>query len=370
MKKNIIFIITGNIIHGGNSRYVKIFNYLDKRQNKNFDYYLVINSKLYNLFKFKKILYSNKNIFILRNGSEIFNINSLFYKILNNSYISRSIYFIQIMIITARLKNKIFHLGPGGVIISDFIKIFTNNPVICSAFHSGENALKTIRSYYKKADIIETHTPSLYNKILKSGFNNVYLSNGTFFDYTGKDYKLEPENYYKNVIFSGRLELSKNIDLFLDLAVEYKRKHPKSHVKFIIMGEGSLKNKVIKYAEQYNNIKYLGFVSEPFRFLKKGILFFCIQKDKISQSLTEAMLAGNIILMSKEGDYKKFKNPGVFFIAKKSNINDLCNKIFFIMNLDKQNIKVMRLENRKKIERIVNPQNYIEFFERIYTKIN
>ncbi|MCK9225254.1 MAG: glycosyltransferase [Candidatus Muirbacterium halophilum] len=364
MKKSIIFVLIGNLIHGGNSRYLKIFNYLNNKKSDKYRFYLYINSALFNLFKNKKYIISSNNIVILRNGNEFLNKESVFFKVLNNSYISRVLFFFQIVLKTFKIKNKIYHLGPGGVMISDFIKFFLKAPVICSAFHSGENALKTIRTFYKKADIIETHTPSLFDKIKKDGFNNIYLSPGTFYNFTQN--KNHNFNTQKHIVFSGRLENSKNVNIFLKTAVKYNELFPESNVKFIILGDGSLKEKVIDFEKKYKNIKYYGFVDNTYDYLIKSSIFYCLQKDKISQSLTEAMLAGNLVLMSKEGDYKTFNTKGIFIVKDIHNINNICNIINNIFKLEKIEFQNLRKENMNFIEKIVNPVNYISFFESLW----
>jgi glycosyltransferase involved in cell wall biosynthesis len=150
---------------------------------------------------------------------------------------------------------------------------------------------------YKRADLIITVSKGIRSELIALGISSKkILAIPNFFNVAGID-KLSEEalsddhsslfNHYNVIITSGRLSLQKNQAAMLHIVKGMDRKRTKA--KLVILGEGELKNDLVRLAtsmnlkiyidgstKEWNNecdVFLLGHQTNPFKFLSKARLF-------------------------------------------------------------------------------------------------
>lgn len=100
----------------------------------------------------------------------------------------------------------------------------------------------------------------LHSRLVKEGYSHVFnIPNGV----NTKLFRLchNPADYKRfNVLYVGRLERDKGIDILASIISHINRKSNTGKIDFTICGSGSLEHIIKKLAKQYNNTHYLGFV--------------------------------------------------------------------------------------------------------------
>ena len=147
-----------------------------------------------------------------------------------------------------------------------------------------------------------------------------------------KNYRIGSKNI-KNIFFIGRLVNSKDPYFFLE-GCNLARKSNKFNIN--IVGEGPDKKKLIKFSKYNNlNVKFYGYVDNPFQVFKNKIDLFCLTSkyDGTPNVLGEAISYGipclapknvglsNELLMNGKGGYLYSSNQLLSF--KKNLLNIL-----------------------------------------------
>jgi len=113
-----------------------------------------------------------------------------------------------------------------------------------------------LKRVIKKADGIRVVSQGIKNKLIKRNVDKnkirvistpVNINKFQTFDQS-RIYELEQKYPNKNILFVGRLEPVKNLEWFLDVFKEIKKEY--KNVNFLIIGEGSLKNKLKSKTEE------------------------------------------------------------------------------------------------------------------------
>ena len=192
--------------------------------------------------------------------------------------------------------------------------IFANMDSWFSEVHSDMKKL-WYRKYYsfnfamENCDVIDFLSPYILegvkerNVIIKE--SSVSVAPCSFTDYSkcfiGNKSKIE-------IAFSSRLEPDKNPMIYLEAAKSIAAKYP--FVKFHLLGEGTLVNKIKTYIEMNNLTDKVNFRfhNNPPEILAETSIFVSIQSNTNypSQSVLEAMACGNAIIASNTGDTKLF----------------------------------------------------------------
>jgi glycosyltransferase involved in cell wall biosynthesis len=142
-------------------------------------------------------------------------------------------------------------------------------------------------------------------KLVQQKLNaNIYVvPNGTDFTNIMKN-----ENNYENdikhpsILFLGRLEKIKGIEVLIKAIPEIKKKIPDIHV--YLAGEGSRKNWIIKLIRELNidnNVTFLGYITgyTKYFYIKNADLFVAPSYyESFGLSILEAMACGKAIVAS------------------------------------------------------------------------
>ncbi|PNV80067.1 MAG: hypothetical protein C0196_03510 [Dictyoglomus turgidum] len=161
------------------------------------------------------------------------------------------------------------------------------------------------RLLFSRAQLIDLLYPSaIKSSILRPYLKKVRITPCSFTDYN--EFKsAKKENV---VTFVGRLIKEKRPFLFLEVIRILRDRYPDviKNWKFIILGDGYLKRKIMDYIER-NNLSDLVFTSSSYsskEILKKSKIFVTLQilTNYPSQALIEAMACENAVIATKDDD--------------------------------------------------------------------
>ncbi|MEM3399860.1 MAG: glycosyltransferase family 4 protein [Candidatus Micrarchaeia archaeon] len=195
-------------------------------------------------------------------------------------------------------------------------------------------AFDNIRTTCERADAIVVNS-----KFLKGIVSRSYaveskkirvIPNGVYLQET-KDV-----NRAKNsIIFIGRLEREKGIDIAIDVLQILKEKG--ENVELRVVGDGSMRDYVVEKAKSLP-ISYYGFVSEE----KKAELLrsshFCIIPSRFEPFgivALEAMLSGAIVVSSDSGGLKEIIKDGENGIIAGNTAREMADAIYSLMHDDR-----------------------------------
>lgn len=332
---------------GAAKRYTLLYMELLKKYPENI--FLIVNGHLY--YQLVSIFpgIDTTNIFVIRKGKDVpaseAKQNTTFYSdhspdpyetdkntsLLRKIYWYYKNYFIQKKIFNEieflRMKHniKVFTgVFSGGLPLVFYLNtkpgkasvIFANMDSWFSEVHHDINKL-WYRKYYsfnylmEHADYIDFLSPYIYEGVKKRNVklkvDSVSVAPCSFADYSN----CRPgDRAAFEIAFCARLEPDKNPVMFLEAAAVLHKKYP--HVKFHLLGEGSLVYEIEKFIE-VNGLA--GAVN--FRFHKNPPEIFARTSVVVSlqtgtnypsQSLLEAMACGNAVIASNTGDTSMFIN--------------------------------------------------------------
>ena len=243
-------------------------------------------------------------------------------------------------------------------IFSDFIKKITVAKKIA-----------IIHSFDIKNDInlkILRDNIGIYNKV---GFRSIEIqrnyerniggSTKTFLCLSGIPQKfikdMDEKKDWKNdkqfkIVFAGRLEKNKNVNLILK-AIKLVKNNVS--VQLNIIGGGKEKNHLKKMIRKLNisdNVNILGTMSREnvYEEMKKADMFIMVSfKETLGLTYLEAIAAGDLVIGTKnQGIYGLFdESEGCFFVDPYSS-TELAHKIEYCFKLDEKIVNKMR-ENAK-----------------------
>lgn len=164
----------------------------------------------------------------------------------------------------------------------------------------------------------------------------------------------------------GRLSVEKGIDTLLQAC-------ERGNFKVVLMGDGPLRDKVLKAAEKNPNIIYLGF--QPKHVIEDcmkrciALLFPSVSYEGFSITMLEAMSMGTPIIASRLGSMAEVltdRVTGLHFEA--GNADDLLSKINEISG-DASLVKTLGLNARKTYLELYTPEVNYKILLDIYTKL-
>lgn len=182
----------------------------------------------------------------------------------------------------------------------------------------------------------------MYNQI-KSLTNRKSLIAGNFIDEKFHSKFFEKKKKFINkIVYMGNLDKNKNPLLLIRGFIKLIKTYPK--VELIMLGDGPLKSKILEIKEKNNlkNLKILGFIKNPIKYLINSDLLICTSKSEgISRSVLEALFYGIPVMTSNvDGSkdlIKNFKNGFVFN-----------NESIFFSNFKKVLIWSKKLSKKRK----------------------
>ncbi|WP_230868047.1 glycosyltransferase [Iocasia frigidifontis] len=175
---------------------------------------------------------------------------------------------------------------------------------------------------------------------------------------------------------AGSITLRKGYDDFVDMARELNR--VAKNIKFVIAGEPprnsvTYYNKLKRKIKNYNlekKIKFVGWVDDITDFLSSIDLFvLCSKNEGLPRVVIEAMaMAKPVVATNAGGTNEAIDNGKTGFIVDKGNKNELVAKIEYMID-NKEEMKEMGKEGRRKVENDFSLKTYISKFENLLDSI-
>ena len=228
---------------------------------------------------------------------------------------------------------------------------------------SGKINLFLIKALFNKADLIISNSRGVENdlkKLLPITTNTKVIYNPIDKEYIDikKDICQDISFYFnkvnKYIISIGRLiPLKRNLDL---ITAFYKLQEKDKNLKLIFLGDGILKDGLIKNCKSLNledKVYFLGNVSNPFYYLNKADLFVLTSETEgFPNVLVEAMTCGIPVISSdcKSGPREILNNEEYGLLYPVGDINILIEKMNYYLykNKDIEKIKNKNLERIKE----------------------
>jgi glycosyltransferase involved in cell wall biosynthesis len=200
---------------------------------------------------------------------------------------------------------------------------------------------KKLGTWHKVDKYILLNRTSLIPFAKREFITRNYVVKPNFFD--NNIFNTEPrEPFY---LFVGRLSEEKGIEILLDTWKDIPQ-------TLFIIGDGPLKEKVIDKANNYSNIKYLGFRNKEFIVdqLRKcsALVFPSVCYENMPLSIIEAFSCGTPVIASDTGGPSEMVKPGNNGLLFKTDDKvDLLQKIIYWNRLS-INEKVLFSKNARK----------------------
>lgn len=238
-------------------------------------------------------------------------------------------------------------------------KLFNKNTKIIYVQHSvyGMNINKKNKIQLLIHHKLATHI-NLYNKCDKV----IFVSKGVEEDFSKYyridlkkksiiynpviDYNINIEKKkvgkYINLITVGRIEEEKN-QIYILEALNILIKD-RIKVKLKIVGEGSLKNKLIEYCIKNNlndYVEFLGYKNNVYEIIKKSDIFILSSKhESFGNVLIESMYSGTPVISTDcpYGPKEILKNNQYGYLVDLNNVNELVEKIKLISSNDNKDL--------------------------------
>lgn len=160
------------------------------------------------------------------------------------------------------------------------------------------------------------------------------------------DYNINIEekksNKYIDLITVGRIEEEKN-QIYILQAIDILIKDG-IKVRLKIVGEGSLKNKLIKYCKTNNlsdYVEFLGYKNNVYEIIKESDIFILTSKhESFGNVLIESMYSGTPVISTDcpYGPKEILKDNEYGYLVDLNNINELVEKIKFLSSNDNKNL--------------------------------
>lgn len=303
----VAILMAGDSIVGGGGaerRFVRLFQYL---QRDNIDLHLIINSNLYkSLIDSGIISRKCKGVHVYRDKKTC-NIFNLF---LYNLWAIRTLKNLSPDLLHLPLVQK--SLLPLYLWLYVYPKMRVVNTVALSWFASKGNipfeTLMLARFLWYRSNAIDSLYPGFQTAYGRSYKDKIFISPGSFTD-PYKFYPVWPK--CKRIVFAGRLIPEKNPILLLQALAILNFQSPEilNGWEVLILGKGPLESVIknmltSKGLQRLVSVKAVGCIEE---LLRCSRIFVSLQETENypSQSLLEAMAAGNAVIATNVGETKR-----------------------------------------------------------------
>ncbi len=165
----------------------------------------------------------------------------------------------------------------------------------------------------------------------------------------------------ETVIYAGRLTTEKNIEATLKVMEHLP------HLKFIIAGDGPLKNVVKEYSTNYHNLEYLGWLSRENLISaidRSDLLILPSRRDSFGTIALEAMARKKLVLVSNQCGIASWPSltKGIFLIE---NGESLTEAILRVTRLSIQK-RESSADMARKIAQTLNAQTINQWLNIFY----
>ncbi|KKQ17932.1 MAG: Glycosyl transferase, group 1 [Berkelbacteria bacterium GW2011_GWA1_36_9] len=226
-------------------------------------------------------------------------------------------------------------------------------------------SLRRLKKYTKTAYFVSISDSQRHGLEFLNFVDTVY--NGVKIE----DFKFS--NGDKNLLFVGRIDISKGADTAVKLALETKR--PLLIVGDVAYNSPGLKifNKIKKHIDN-ERIKYLGHVQ--FDKIKdiykqaKVLLFPIQQSDSFGLVMIEAMACGTPVIAFNLGSVPEIiKNGQTGFICPVGDTNAMIKAIRKIYEMTESEYQKMRQNCRQHVEENFTIEKMVDGYEKVYEKV-
>lgn len=170
-----------------------------------------------------------------------------------------------------------------------------------------------------------------------------------------------------SIVCIARFEKVKNIETLLMASSKVVEKHP--DIKVIIIGGGTLENKLKKLAEKLSilkNVEIHGFRPDVEKILEEAAIFVLPSiYEPFGMVAAEALAAGLPVIVSRTGGLQEIVKDGVNgFLFKPRDWQDLSKKILLLIEDEKLRDRIKN--NAKDSVKEFSPENIAIKYLRIY----
>jgi len=353
MHKTAFVVFNYGAFGGASKRYTMLFGYLDKKYPGRF--YYIVNRSLFVQLKDVFPELESENIFVIDYGDNKLPLNTdknsltrkpqkiddyreppeiqdrdlgfprKVYRFFKN-YLKQREIFREIEAIRRKHDIKVFIGVFAGILPLTFY--LRENPrnasVVFSDMDSWFSDIVTdtgkfwYRKYYsfnyalENSDVVDFLSPYIVEGVrqrnVKLKEENIHIAPCSFADYSRCSPGLK-NNF--EIAFVARTEPDKNPMLYLEAAREICRRY--EHIKFHLVGEGTLVNEIYDFISSNELQSRINFVysSNPPSILSGTSIFVSLQSgtNYPSQSVLEAMACSNAVIASNRGDTELFIKP-------------------------------------------------------------
>jgi len=249
--------------------------------------------------------------------------------------------------------NDVFPANFYGAIAGKFAK----KPTIISYKQTQKNYLLKARiiDFFlsKLADKILVISESIKQMLVKKAFFSknklIIIKEGINFN----DYRIKKIKKIKVIGTAGRLVIQKNHFLFLDAAKLVLEKYPK--IRFIVAGNGSLKEQLIKHSKNLKiekNVFFLGEIRNMKRFYSKIDLFLLTSSYEGTPIVILEAIASNVPVIATNipGTNEIIQNNKTGFLTEE-NAEKIAEKLIYLIEnpeIAKKTAKQARNKLKKK----------------------
>lgn len=312
---------------GTGRRFARIFRFF-QQQNGNNNVFLLTYDSMLALMRQSFIDIGNKNVLLFKQEPCFKDLSSIdkYLHYLKLSRILRNLtYQNQIDILHFTLPYSMFI--PFLFSKNRTTLIFSMTAAVGSLANQSWKTKFAYRIYLQKADIIDT----LYNDFAKTYpryRRKTRVSPCSFTDYT---HFYPSRRKQRLIVFAGRLEPFKSPLLFLETALSLSKYLRQKRWQFIMLGKGELEKELrtLIHIHRIGDIVCLNAIPDTSTVLNKSSIFVSLQQQENypSQSLLEAMAAGNAIIATDVGETGRLANQGNALLIRDQSANALSQAI-------------------------------------------
>ena len=181
-----------------------------------------------------------------------------------------------------------------------------------------------------------------------------------------------------NLLFIGRLDPQKGVDILLYSFQEISNKYPSMyrHIKLTIIGDGPLRNQYEKLARRLDvirNVKFLGRISqeEKQKYLAESdLLIVPSRSESFPLVVLEGMGAGLPVIGTSVGGISEQITDGeTGVLIQPEDTKALANAIIKLLNAP-EDMKRMGIAGRKRVEENFTWEKRVEKIEKVYKNEN
>ncbi len=276
---------------------------------------------------------------------------------------------------TKYIKKMLTNLKPSLIHTHDYRASFIctcinpNIPII-SHIHNNPTWLKRITPYSflflysslkSKKTLLVSQSISddyIFSKLLKNKF--IYVSNPLNKEEIVKNTSIIPYKKY-DICCIARLVNQKNPYFFIKIIKNLKKKNP--YIKSIWIGEGPLKDKFlkkIKLQHLENNIKYVGYQDNPYKYLSQSKIFVLTSKyEAFGLSAYEALSLGVPCIVPNTKELSRIINNTCGYLCNSK--YDYIENITYLL----YNKNILKKYSNNSIKQSINLENQKDYINKI-----